>query len=213
MTKFYNFSQCNSGGYFDDDENVCEEVIIEANNHQHANEIAQKIGIYFNGCSTGKDCSCCGDRWDEVDEDDGKNEPMIYKTPVYKVKRQTFRDKCYVYYLNGTKEVIEFMDKNGKKKKDEVRYTMTTDGTTYNVYDKVADKLIYSGDGKDANVVYDTTTGKITVEEKDKANLNDKEQLALLNQNIEIALLTKDEKWFMELTSQRNELLKKMGEE
>ncbi|MEV5407168.1 hypothetical protein AB0L20_32150, partial [Streptomyces albidoflavus] len=40
-------------------------------NH-HANSRALGLGIYFNGCVDGRDCRCCGDRWNAVHEDDGE---------------------------------------------------------------------------------------------------------------------------------------------
>lgn len=77
-TKFYEYSQNNSGGSFYVDENVCNQVFIEATNEKHANSIAKEIGIYFDGCAIGIDCSCCGDRWDdspnEVDIEQYKDE-------------------------------------------------------------------------------------------------------------------------------------------
>ena len=60
---FFHFNQNNSGGFFDIDDNVRQCVIIEADNADHANDIAREIGIYFNGISRGRDCECCGDRW------------------------------------------------------------------------------------------------------------------------------------------------------
>ncbi|MGG0308293.1 hypothetical protein ABEY43_07235 [Priestia megaterium] len=150
MTKFYNFSQCNSGGYFEVDDNVCEEVIVEANTYEQANEIAKTIGIYFYGSSTGEDCSCCGDRWREVDEDDGENEPMIGSTLAREYKRGTFRDQCYIYYLNGTKEVIEFEDKNGKKKHPPYKVVQYEDN--YNVYNSRTDELVYCGNGEGVEI-------------------------------------------------------------
>ena len=64
-TKFYTFSQNNSGGSFvnSDLEGISEYVIIEAMDAQTANDKAENIGLYFNGCNDGIDCSCCGDRW------------------------------------------------------------------------------------------------------------------------------------------------------
>lgn len=74
---FYTFSQNNSGGYF------CgpRYVIIEADSGSEANHIAQNhpdSPIYFDGCSTGQDCSCCGDRWYETRDEAGKESPEIY---------------------------------------------------------------------------------------------------------------------------------------
>lgn len=38
-------------------------VIIEAKTAEQADDKAQEIGIYFNGCEEEIDCPCCGDRW------------------------------------------------------------------------------------------------------------------------------------------------------
>lgn len=107
-SKFYTYDQNNSGGSFDVDDNVSEYVIIEAKSADHANKIAEDIGIYFDGCSTGDDCSCCGDRWYRAYDDDGKDEPMICSTPVRQYGGSIFKNKVIVYFLNGTKEVINF---------------------------------------------------------------------------------------------------------
>ena len=69
-TKFYEFNQNNSGGFFDVDSDVCHRLFIEATNAEQANRIAQDLGVYFDGCDDGQDCSCCGDRWYECDESD-----------------------------------------------------------------------------------------------------------------------------------------------
>ena len=108
-SKFYTYSQNNSGGWFEYNKNVCEYVIIEAKSAEHANNIAKSIGIYFDGCSQGIDCSCCGDRWHEQDDDEnGKDEPMIYGELVHEMTKNTFRNKCIIHYLDGRKERVEF---------------------------------------------------------------------------------------------------------
>jgi len=61
--KFFEFNQNNSGGGFDTDDKVCHRVIIEAKDSDEASDIAEGLGIYFNGCESGMDCECCGDRW------------------------------------------------------------------------------------------------------------------------------------------------------
>jgi hypothetical protein len=74
---FYTFTQNNSGGYFKGPEYV----IVEADSASEANYIALNhtdSPIYFNGCRTGNDCSCCGDRWSAVWEDCGTCTPEIY---------------------------------------------------------------------------------------------------------------------------------------
>ena len=66
--KWYEFSQNNSGGDFVEDENLGKYVFIQADNKSKAIEKAEEIGIYFDGCNSGIDCSCCGDRWHTPDE-------------------------------------------------------------------------------------------------------------------------------------------------
>lgn len=73
---FYYFSQNNSGGSFDD--SLGYGIIVEADNADEANDIAESKGVYFNGCETERDCSCCGDRWYPVSDRDATDMPMIY---------------------------------------------------------------------------------------------------------------------------------------
>jgi hypothetical protein len=70
---FYNYRQNNSGGYWIGPKNV----IVEADSSEEADEIAQQNGVYFDGISSGNDCSCCGDRWSRA-WDDGDEKPEIY---------------------------------------------------------------------------------------------------------------------------------------
>jgi hypothetical protein len=62
-TKFYEFSQNNSGGSFVTDSNLCHILIIEASSSEEASNIAEDLGCYWNGVEEGSDCPCCGDRW------------------------------------------------------------------------------------------------------------------------------------------------------
>lgn len=99
MAKFYTYRQNNSGGIFDQDENVDVVVVIEAESFAEANFTAQSIGIYFDGCEKGFDCDCCGDRWsDHWDEDDATDRPELYGDPI---EEQT---NWIVHYLDGTKK-------------------------------------------------------------------------------------------------------------
>lgn len=112
-TKFYTFSQNNSGGHFrnDEEKGIGEYVIIEAISHTHANGLAEDLGIYFDGCQYGSDCPCCGDRWYSVRENDGYDVPSIYGTPVEETKTSWYREKAYVHYLDGTIETHIFETK------------------------------------------------------------------------------------------------------
>jgi hypothetical protein len=106
-TKFYHFDQNNSGGSFEVNDKVAHNVIIEAINPQHANQIAEGIGIYFDGCESGMDCSCCGDRWPRASDYDAAETPTIYGKPIEE-RREIFcrvgEPYCHVYYLNGDKK-------------------------------------------------------------------------------------------------------------
>ncbi len=108
--KFYEYLQNNSGGSFDFDENagITHSVIVEAKNKDEASARAQDIGIYFDGVSRGRDCDCCGDRWYEPWNDEGKDEPMHYDTPVaeatsFSIWMKEGKEIC-VHYLDGTKK-------------------------------------------------------------------------------------------------------------
>jgi len=80
---FYTYRQNNPGGFFINDESVTINVIVEAENSETADRIAESHGIYFNGVSEGYDCPCCGDRWYESYLSDGTAEsPVIYGNPV-----------------------------------------------------------------------------------------------------------------------------------
>jgi hypothetical protein len=93
-TKFYEYDQNNSGGSFhnSEKEGIAEYVIIEALNAAHANARAEEIGLYFNGCDAGKDCSCCGDRWYRVYENYGSET----------IEESLYRTNCFVHYLDGS---------------------------------------------------------------------------------------------------------------
>lgn len=73
---FVTYRQNNSGGGFDIDvdRGISVNVIVEAGTVSEANERAQSLGIYFNGCDDGMDCPCCGDRWYEPYGEDSVTE-------------------------------------------------------------------------------------------------------------------------------------------
>ena len=77
---FYEFGQNNSGGSFTVDAKLCHRLYIEAESHRMANAKLEDLGGYFDGCSTGNDCSCCGDRWYAVGESDAMKFPKTYGT-------------------------------------------------------------------------------------------------------------------------------------
>lgn len=103
MSKFYCFNQNNSGGSFiiEESSGISETVIIEAKDARHANSRARQIGLYFNGCASGIDCSCCGDRWGEKFSDDqGTDVPTLYNTPIEDCEESLFRDSVFIHPID-----------------------------------------------------------------------------------------------------------------
>lgn len=84
---WYEYRQNNSGGSFDYDpqQGLSIHVYVEAETGVDADVRAERLGIYFDGCDSGMDCHCCGDRWSpaadwrEISEENipAKDEPMI----------------------------------------------------------------------------------------------------------------------------------------
>jgi hypothetical protein len=107
--KFFTFVQNNSGGtwVFDTEAGLAPYVIIEAHDAEHANERAEQIGIYFDGCEAGKDCTCCGDRWGPCYPHDATETPRIYDEPVEAFKSAYYRHRTpklvFVHYADGRK--------------------------------------------------------------------------------------------------------------
>lgn len=64
-TKFFAFTQNNSGGRFDVDDNVCHRVVIEAIDAKHAQSRFEPMIENQSGS-----CPCCGDRWSSYEPDE-----------------------------------------------------------------------------------------------------------------------------------------------
>lgn len=108
---FFTFSQNNSGGSFVETDDLTHYVIIEANTADEANTRAEFFGIYFDGCEDGRDCNCCGDRWDRA-SGSGDPVPLIYGHSVYEFKcvfRFT-KNEAIIHYLDGNRETVEYGD-------------------------------------------------------------------------------------------------------
>lgn len=81
--KWYQFDQNNSGGSFVVNDKVCHRLFIEAESFDDAVEKAEDLGCYWNGVDDGRDCPCCGDRWNKWNDDSVNIEK--YKTEGYTV--------------------------------------------------------------------------------------------------------------------------------
>ena len=107
---FYTFNQNNSGGVFHRNDNVDELVVIEANSATQANDIAQEIGIYFDGAG---DClECCGHRWQSVSQLDGTTFPSLYGDPMNERTFIEFGRTCIFHFLNGRKLKVSKAERN-----------------------------------------------------------------------------------------------------
>lgn len=112
--KWYEFSQNNSGGEFDVNDNVCHRVFIQSENEEKATEKAVKLGMYFDGVAGGMDCECCGDRWSnpcELTFPYKYTNEMTFETvedfAQYLANEYGFTvPDCYLYYGNGKKKKI-----------------------------------------------------------------------------------------------------------
>lgn len=103
---FFHFNQNNSGGSFSLTDNLTHHVVVEAHDAAHANLRLTQLGGYFDGCSMGRDCDCCGDRWyPQWDDKDGDPEPTVYGKPVSAETVGTWMPagkNAVVHYLDGT---------------------------------------------------------------------------------------------------------------
>ena len=104
-TKFYTYRQNNSGGSFIGPY----AVIIEAKNTDEAYSLAESnAGVYFDGCSDGRDCSCCGDRWSRAWDHDVSDSPALYgETDPTKWTGFMGDDEAKIYFYNGTEKTIK----------------------------------------------------------------------------------------------------------
>ena len=113
---FFTYHQNNSGGSFEQDpkRGIGHVVIVEARDAYDADNLAKRIGLYFDGCSSGRDCSCCGDRWSSMTDyyykEQGDEVPTIYGQEVDFEKDKNLQYgwdiPCYVHYLDG--RIVEF---------------------------------------------------------------------------------------------------------
>jgi hypothetical protein len=116
---FFSFRQNNSGGIFHITDDVSIFVIIEADDYKEANVIALSKGLYFDGF---RDCSCCGNRWDENQGyDNGDTVPSVHGKPLeecYAFSIRKTEHSVIVYYQDGRKEYWEAYMHNSKARYD-----------------------------------------------------------------------------------------------
>ena len=123
---FYTFTQNNSGGSFVRNRQVDHYVIVEADDDasswRMANHRAERIGLYWDGCDSGQDCPCCGDRWyPQSDVEDGHKVPTVYGKPVAKISARRLQKKheIVIHYLNGDIRYAPYKDTSTLALRDE----------------------------------------------------------------------------------------------
>lgn len=109
MSIYFHYRQNNSGGAFIEDakSGISVNVIIEAADADDANRRAKTIGLYFDGCYTGIDCPCCGDRWIAAWEGKGTSEPTIFGQPLHEAAQDNRGSRwsevlAFVHRVDGT---------------------------------------------------------------------------------------------------------------
>lgn len=99
---YYEFCQNNSGGVFDHDpeEGIGYSVYVEARDPTDANRRAEDIGLYFEGCDTGRDCRCCGNRWSRAEPGDEESVAPLAATDA-RLARIDWEIFSYAHPLEG----------------------------------------------------------------------------------------------------------------
>jgi hypothetical protein len=110
---FYHFHQNNSGGsfHYDYERGISCNVIVEADSVDDANERGKRLGMYFDGVESGRDCSCCGDRWYPLwnygKEEAGAATPEHYGEPAALVEGYGWSDvedwEGFIHFKSGLK--------------------------------------------------------------------------------------------------------------
>jgi hypothetical protein len=84
---YYIFRQNNSGGRFSTPAII---FAIQASNATEANSLAKEHGVYFSAAADnyeyGRDCPCCGSRWDSFDRT-GERKPRPFSSLAGKFTR------------------------------------------------------------------------------------------------------------------------------
>jgi hypothetical protein len=81
-------------------------VVIESDYYEQAEIYALGIGIYYDGVDSGRDCSCCGDRWYEGGELDTEGQPMLEHLQGYADEYGWENPSIIIHYADGTKGTI-----------------------------------------------------------------------------------------------------------
>lgn len=96
-SRFWTFTQNNSGGIFDHapEKGVGYAICVEARSDKEA---AARARIIIDSYPASYDCPCCGDRWSLYTwDEEGNEEPSLYGEPL----KGGWGYPSYVHYLDG----------------------------------------------------------------------------------------------------------------
>jgi hypothetical protein len=122
---FFTYHQNNSGGVFDYDydEGISAVVVVEAHDAMEADYKAQRIGLYFDGVASHRDCGCCGDRWDAKEtywngDEQGTDVPEVYGEPAalvqgYGWRREEMEWEGFIHFEDGRKVAFAHIEGPG----------------------------------------------------------------------------------------------------
>ncbi len=101
--KWWHFDQNNSGGYFILNEDVLEDVFIQAGSKEEASSKAEEIFSDYSSF-----CECCGERWSTWVYSEGTDVPMFYQTPITESTGGMFHHNCVLYFANGDRKYYTY---------------------------------------------------------------------------------------------------------
>ena len=98
---YFHYRQNNVGGTLVVNDKVSKHVIIEALDANHANQLAEHIGMDFDDY-----CECCGERWMKAQEHHAEDTPRTEEgmNDIYGIK--TGEPLVYLYHLNRSRDVF-----------------------------------------------------------------------------------------------------------
>lgn len=102
---WYHYNQNNSGGYCIRDENVGDDIFIQAFSAKEADDIMSSI-VYNEEHDYCEFCECCGVRW-YIDAGVGYDEPSKYGKSILDGYKTYYSDgHAILYGLNGRKAMV-----------------------------------------------------------------------------------------------------------
>lgn len=103
--KWFHYRQNNSGGYLIVNDEVAEDVFIQASSAAEAEERAEAIFA-----ENSEYCECCGRRWSTgwKSDSDGTDVPCSYGTPITEEAATYFSEHARLHHYDGRIEAFKY---------------------------------------------------------------------------------------------------------